>query len=125
MVIEKIMLVDDDKDIRTIGEMCLANVGGWEVVLAASGHDALDKAPDANPDAILLDVMMPGMDGPTTFEKLRAIPNVASTPIIFMTAKVQRQEVDRYLSMGASGVISKPFDPMTLHEQIRRILGVS
>lgn len=125
MKVEKVMLVDDDADIRTIGEMCLNKVGGWQVVLAASGADALEQAPREQPDVILLDVMMPGMDGPTTFGHLRALPATASTPIIFMTAKVQKPEVERYLALGAAGVISKPFDPMTLHAEIRRMLGAA
>ena len=125
MKVDKVMLVDDDADIRTIGEISLSKVGGWTVVLAASGADALDKAPQELPDAILLDVMMPGMDGPTTYERLRGLPATATTPIIFMTAKVQKPEVERYLALGAVGVISKPFDPMTLHAEIRRLLGAA
>ena len=125
MKLEKVMLVDDDADIRTIGEISLSKVGGWLVVLADSGTDALAKVSRERPDAILLDVMMPGMDGPTTFERLRDLPATRTTPIIFMTAKVQKLEVERYLALGAAGVISKPFDPMTLHKEVRRLLGAA
>ena len=122
MPIRKVLLVDDEDDIRTIGQLSLARVGGWETVLAASGAEALAKAAAEKPDLILLDVMMPGMDGPTTFGQLRAQPATAATPVIFMTAKVQKQEVARYLELGAVGVIAKPFDPMALPGDIRRLV---
>lgn len=125
MEIRKVMLVDDEVDIRTIGEMALESVGQWQVVAAASGEEALELAARERPDVILLDVMMPKMDGPTTFARLREQPDTADTPVIFMTAKVQKQEVARYLDLGASGVIAKPFDPMTLPDEIRRTLGVT
>lgn len=117
------MLVDDEADIRTIGELALQSVGGWEVVLAESGARALEKAPTERPDVILLDVMMPKLDGPSTFAKLREIAELRDTPVIFMTAKVQKQEVARYLGLGAAGVIPKPFDPMTLPDEIRAIVA--
>ncbi|WNZ62157.1 response regulator [Myxococcus sp. MxC21-1] len=118
--LRKAMLVDDEDDIRTIGNLSLSRVGGWQTVLAASGAEALEKARTEKPDLILLDVMMPGMDGPTTFGRLRAEASTAHTPIIFMTAKIQKQEVARYLELGALGVIGKPFDPMTLPQEIRK-----
>ncbi|WP_338872766.1 response regulator [Myxococcus stipitatus] len=120
--LRKVMLVDDEEDIRAIGKLSLGRVGKWETVLAASGSEALEKAASEQPDLILLDVMMPGMDGPTTFAKLREQPATAATPIIFMTAKVQKQEVARYLELGALGVIGKPFDPMTLPQEIRKLV---
>lgn len=122
MTIRKVMLVDDEDDIRTIGNLSLSRVGGWQTVLAASGAEALSKAAAEQPDLILLDVMMPGMDGPTTLGQLRAQEATAKTPVIFMTAKVQKQEVARYLELGAVGVIGKPFDPMTLPAEIKRLL---
>ncbi|MFL5355094.1 response regulator [Archangium sp.] len=122
MTIRKVMLVDDEDDIRTIGNLSLSRVGGWQTVLAASGAEALSKAAAERPDLILLDVMMPGMDGPTTLGQLRAQEATAKTPVIFMTAKVQKQEVARYLELGAVGVIGKPFDPMTLPADIKRLL---
>jgi CheY-like chemotaxis protein len=120
--LRKVMLVDDEDDIRTIGNLSLSRVGGWQTVLASSGAEAVEKAAAEKPDLILLDVMMPGMDGPTTFGKLRAQEATARTPIIFMTAKIQKQEVARYLELGALGVIGKPFDPMTLPQEIRKLV---
>ena len=123
MTIHKVLLVDDEDDIRTIGQLSLSRVGGWQTVLASSGTEAVAKAATERPDLILLDVMMPGMDGPTTFGQLRAQESTAKTPIIFMTAKIQKQEVARYLELGAVGVIGKPFDPMTLPAEIKRLLS--
>ncbi|MBN1208559.1 MAG: response regulator [Myxococcaceae bacterium] len=125
MTIRKVLLVDDEEDIRTVGRLSLSRVGGWETVLASSGAEALSRAAAEQPDLILLDVMMPGMDGPTTFAQLRAQEATARTPIIFMTAKIQKQEVARYLELGAVGVIGKPFDPMTLPSEIKRLLPSS
>jgi CheY-like chemotaxis protein len=122
MPIHKVLLVDDEDDIRTIGQLSLSRVGGWRTVLASSGAEAVRKAAEERPDVILLDVMMPGMDGPTTYGQLRAQEATAATPIIFMTAKVQKQEVARYLALGAAGVIGKPFDPMALPEEVRRLV---
>jgi len=122
MTIRKVLLVDDEDDIRTIGQLSLSRVGGWQTVLAASGAEAVTKAAAEQPDLILLDVMMPGMDGPTTLGQLRAQAATARTPVIFMTAKIQKQEVARYLELGAVGVIGKPFDPMTLPAEIKKLL---
>jgi CheY-like chemotaxis protein len=124
-MIHKVMLVDDEEDIRTIGQLSLGRVGGWQTVMAASGAEALTKAAAEQPDLILLDVMMPDLDGPTTFSLLRGQEATAKIPIIFMTAKVQKHEVARYLELGAVGVIHKPFDPMTLPSEIRRLLAAS
>jgi CheY-like chemotaxis protein len=122
MAIHKVLLVDDEDDIRTIGQVSLSRVGGWQTVLASSGADALAKAAAEQPDLILLDVMMPGMDGPTTLARLRAQESTATTPVIFMTAKIQKQEVTRYLELGAVGVIGKPFNPLTLPADIKKLL---
>jgi CheY-like chemotaxis protein len=121
----KVLLVDDDDDIRSIGELALVEVGGMSVVLASSGAMALEVAERELPDVVLLDVMMPGMDGLTTFRRLREQPATATIPIVFVTAKVQRHEVQRYLELGAIGVIGKPFDPMTLPDELRAILARS
>jgi two-component system, OmpR family, response regulator len=123
MPIQKVLLVDDEDDIRTIGQLSLARVGGWQCALAASGQAALQLAESFRPDLVLLDVMMPGMDGPTTFEALRKLEALREVPIVFMTAKVQKHEVQRYLELGALGVISKPFDPMTLPADLRRLVA--
>ncbi|OOZ43264.1 response regulator [Solemya velum gill symbiont] len=114
----QVLYVEDDEDIRSIAEMALEDEG-FEMMICESGQEAISKAADARPDILLLDVMMPGMDGPTTLKNLRELPHLATTPVIFMTAKVQQTEVDEYLAMGALGVIAKPFDPMTLGETIR------
>lgn len=122
MTLQRALLVDDDPDIRTIGRLSLANVGGLDVTLASSGLECLTLARETRPDVILLDVMMPELDGPTTLQRLRADPELSSIPVIFLTAKVQRQEIERYRQLGARGVISKPFDPMTLPDRVRALL---
>ena len=119
----KVLIVDDEADIRRIGGLSLQSVGGWEVWLAESGAEAMETAKSHNPDLILMDMMMPEMDGLTVLRQIRKDPELESTPVIFMTAKVQRDEVARYLEAGAAGVVEKPFDPMTLPDEIRRILN--
>ncbi len=121
--IKKVLLVDDDEAIRIICRLTLSTVGNWQVVETASGQEALEKAASEKPDLILLDVMMPGMDGITTLQRLKDDARAADIPVIFITARVQKSQVKRYLELGAKGVISKPFDPMALPEQILRILG--
>jgi two-component system, OmpR family, response regulator len=121
--IKKILLVDDEPDIRTIGQMSLQMVGKWEVMMAASGIDALLLLQTEKPDLILLDVMMPILDGPATLAKLKQSPETANIPVIFMTAKVQRQEIEHYLQLGVCGVISKPFDPIQLPQEILTIIA--
>lgn len=118
---KRILYVEDDEDIREIARLALELVGGFEVMLCASGEQAVASAAAFNPDIILLDVMMPGMDGPSTLAALRRQPAVSHTPVAFMTAKIQPQEIATYKEMGATDVIAKPFDPMTLPEQIRTI----
>ena len=121
--LNRILYVEDDSDIRAVAQMALQVVGGFTVIACASGPDALNAAPQAQADLLLLDVMMPGMDGPDTLKALRDIPATAHTPVIFMTAKVQAAEVAAYKALGALEVIQKPFDPMELSAQIRRILA--
>jgi CheY-like chemotaxis protein len=123
MSVRKILLVDDEADIRLVAEISLSNLGGWQVIQAASGPEAVALAAREKPDLVLLDVMRPGMDGPATLEKLREAEDGRATPVIFMTAKVQKAEIDRLLGLGVRGLIPKPFDPMTLPDEIRRILG--
>ena len=117
----RILYVEDEPDIRAIAQMALEAVGGFTVIACASGSEALASAPGANADLLLLDVMMPGMDGPSTLKALRGLPATANTPVIFMTAKVQAAEVAQYRELGAIDVIHKPFDPMELAAQINRI----
>lgn len=117
----KILIVDDDDNIRTIAQMALEG-DGVEVLEANSGLSALEVVKDQVPDLILLDMMMPDMDGKTACTKMKEMPALSGTAIIFLTAKVQSHEINTYGEYGAAGVISKPFDPMTLSEEIDRIL---
>ena len=119
---KKILLVEDDDNIRLITRTSLEGLTSWKVIEANSGQVALGIASKEMPDLILLDIMMPGMDGPTTFGHLREDGATAKIPVIFMTAKVQTQEVEGYIKLGAAGVITKPIDPMMLPEQITGIL---
>ena len=119
--LKRILYVEDEASIRTIAITVLEAVGGFTVIACSSGKQALDAAPGANADLILLDVMMPEMDGPATLAALRQIPRTAQTPVIFMTAKVQASEILHYKNLGAIDVIPKPFDPMTLSAEITEI----
>lgn len=125
MEIRKIMLVEDEPDIRAIGEISLARVGGWQTVLATSGEEAVAVARVERPDLIVMDVMMPGIDGPTTLARLRADPTTAFIPVVFLTAKVHPREVARYRELGALGTIAKPFDPMILPSQISALAAAA
>ena len=117
----RILYVEDEDDIRMVAQIALDG-DGFELLTCSSGQEALNKAGELHPDVLLLDVMMPGMDGPTTLSKLREIPHLAETPAIFMTAKVQPSEVKQLKDLGALDVIAKPFDPMGLADQLRSIL---
>ena len=119
--LSRILYVEDQQDIRLVAKMALEVVGGFTVIACASGQEALSSAPAAMADLLLLDIMMPGMDGPSTLKALRELPATVHTPVIFMTAKVQTAEVALYMGLGALQVIPKPFDPMDLSAQIRRI----
>ena len=116
--LQRVLYVEDDADIRTIALLALETVGSLQVRACASGAEAIEAARGFEPDLLLLDVMMPGMDGPTTLARLRELPLAARAPVVFMTAKVQASEVAHYRSLGAIGVITKPFDPMTLATQV-------
>ncbi len=119
--LSKILHVEDEPDIQEVARMALEAVGGFTVKTCSSGDEALAAAQEFDPDLILLDVMMPGMDGPTTFQKLRLLSGLENTPGVFMTAKVMESEVQRFMDIGALGVLPKPFDPMTLSDQLREI----
>lgn len=121
----KLLIVDDEDDIREVAQLSLEMVGGWEVVTASSGPQGLRTAEEERPDAILLDVMMPEMDGPSTFAALRANPATAAIPVILLTAKVQAADRRRFEELGVTGVLSKPFDPMMLAGEISALLGWS
>lgn len=120
----KLLHVEDEPDIREIAAISFAADPEIELVAASSGIEALDAlAAGTMPDVILMDVVMPQMDGPSTLARIRTMPGHEYTPVIFMTARTQPQEQSRYLALGAIGVISKPFDPMALAQQIRAILA--
>lgn len=119
--LKRILMVEDEPDIQQVARIALEAVGGFTVEICGSGKEALEKAPMFAPDLILLDVMMPGMDGPNTLNAMRENPAISDTPAIFMTAKVQQHEVSRYKEMGVLDVIPKPFDPMTLSATINNI----
>jgi CheY-like chemotaxis protein len=119
----KILIIDDEDDIREVAALSLESVAGWDVVTANSGAQGVARAIEHQPDAILLDVMMPGMDGPSTFRELRKNPATAKIPVLLLTAKVQSSDQRRFADLGVESVLFKPFDPMTLADQIAGVLG--
>lgn len=119
--LKNITYVEDEPDIREIARIALETLGGFTLDICSSGADAVARAPNFDPDLILLDVMMPGMDGIETFRKLRDEPSLRRTPIVFMTAKAQPEEIEQYMALGAVGIIAKPFDPLTLPDNVRAI----
>ena len=116
--LREILYVDDEPDIREIVQMALGLMPALSVSTADSGTHALQSMQSSKPDLVLLDVMMPNMDGPTTLQQMRSQPGLQAIPVIFMTAKAMPQEVARFRSLGAAAVIAKPFDPMLLSEQV-------
>jgi CheY-like chemotaxis protein len=118
-----ILLIDDEDDIREVTAMSLEAVAGWRVTCASSGREGIELAKQSTPDAILLDVMMPEQDGPDTLRLLREDDATAKLPIVFLTAKAHATERQRFLEIGATGTLSKPFDPLVLARQISEILG--
>ena len=116
-----ILCIDDEPDILEIARLCLETVGDYQVTTCVGGRDGIAQAIQSPPDLILIDVMMPDMDGPTTFRKIKDIATLEKIPVIFMTARVQKSEIDGYLKIGAAAVIAKPFDPMKLSQDIRAI----
>lgn len=119
--LSRILLVEDDPDIQVVARLGLEAVGKFTVLVCSSGQQALNQAPGFQPDLILLDMMMPGMDGLTTLKALREIPQISGVPVIILSAKVQTHEVLYYKQQGAVDVIAKPFDPMTLSTTIQLI----
>lgn len=116
--LKRIAYVEDDPDIRELTELALTQIGGYDVAVYASGPEALARITAFQPDMVLLDVMMPEMDGPEVFERLNRIDAIRSVPKAFMTAKARRDEIEGLIAIGAVGVIAKPFDPMTLSSQV-------
>ncbi|MBX9696379.1 MAG: response regulator [Cyanobacteria bacterium] len=121
--VEKVLMVDDDDNIRLIAEMSLEGLTDWQLSMACCGKEALTQLAQHRPDLVLLDMMMPDMDGIAVFNEMKALFGDDAPRVIFMTAKAQKQEVDKYISMGAAGVIMKPFDPMCLPDDINEILA--
>lgn len=119
----RILIIDDEDDIREVAALSLETVADWEVIVASSGRQGLTRAAQSQPDAILLDVMMPGMDGPATFRELRLNPATAHIPVLLLTAKVQNTDQRRFADLGVEAVLFKPFDPLTLSTQISQALG--
>jgi CheY-like chemotaxis protein len=119
--LKRVTYVEDEADIRSIAEIALAEIGGFTLDLCESGQEAIRKTPAFKPDLIILDVMMPGMDGIETYKRLRSIPQLAQTPVVFMTAKAMTHETEHFRALGAVDVITKPFDPITLPQRINQI----
>lgn len=118
----KVLIVDDEEDVRFVARMSLGRIGAMTVLEASSGEEGIARARAERPDFILLDMMMPGLDGAATFRALRSHAETASIPVVFLTAKAMAPEVQRLKDLGAKGVVLKPFDPMTLARDIRAIL---
>ncbi|WP_041780071.1 response regulator [Allocoleopsis franciscana] len=120
---KQILIIEDEANLRTVVQTCLETLAGWDVVQASSGQEGLLVAERERPDAILLDVMMPGMDGITFLQKMLANPELQAIPVIFLTAKVELTEPRKFLRLGVRGAIAKPFNPLTLHYQVATTLG--
>lgn len=125
MTVKRILVVDNERMVQEVAQISLETIAGWQVITASSGQEGLAKAEADQPDAILLDVMMPDMDGITTFKQLQANSATRSIPVILLTAKMQSDEQQHYVELGLNGAIAKPFDPLTLASQIAQILGWS
>ncbi|BAZ33171.1 response regulator receiver protein [Cylindrospermum sp. NIES-4074] len=125
MTAKRILVVDNEQYIQEVAKICLETVAGWEVLTAGSGKEGIIQAETHQPDAILLDVMMPDMDGIATFEKLQANPVTKQIPVILLTAKVQAADRRRYAQMGMKTAIAKPFNPLELAAQIAAALDWS
>ncbi|MDP6350604.1 MAG: response regulator [Alphaproteobacteria bacterium] len=119
--LDKVLYVEDEADIRAVARIALETVGGFTVKICESGSEAVAAVPDFEPQLVLLDVMMPGMDGPGTMAALHALPGFDSLPVVFLTAKAMPTEIERYKKLGAIGVIRKPFDPMALSKDVQKI----
>lgn len=118
---ERILVVDDDPDILTIAALALETIGGFDIETCPSGHDALERVGMFRPDLILLDAMMPGMDGPETFSALNRVMDRQEIPIVFFTGRTQSEDIAKFKALGAAGVVEKPFDPMSLAQTVMEI----
>lgn len=123
MMTKRILVIDNEAYIREVTQICLETVVGWDVITAGSGQEGIDKAIAEQPDAILLDVMMPDMDGITTFQKLQENPTTQPIPVLLLTAKVQASDRRRYTELGIKAAIAKPFNPTELATEIATAVG--
>jgi CheY-like chemotaxis protein len=121
----RILIIDDEDDIREVAALSLESVAGWQISTADCAAEGIKKAIAENPDAILMDVMMPAMDGPTAFKEMQKLPEIAHIPVILLTAKVQGVDQRRFAGLGVAAVLFKPFDPLSLSEEISTALGWS
>jgi CheY-like chemotaxis protein len=119
----RILIIDDEDDIREVAALSLESMAGWQVSTANCGAEGMRIAAAELPDAILMDVMMPAMDGPTTFREMQKMPSLAGIPVILLTAKVQGVDQRRFAGLGVTAVLFKPFDPLTLADQMSEALG--
>jgi CheY-like chemotaxis protein len=119
----RILIIDDEDDIREVAALSLESVAGWHVSTASSGAEGIRAAMNDKPDAILMDVMMPAMDGPTTFKEMQKTPSIAHIPVVLLTAKVQGVDQRRFAGLGVAAILFKPFDPLTLADQMSQALG--
>jgi len=119
----RILIIDDEDDIREVAALSLEATAGWQILTASSGLEGIAIATAEQPDAILMDVMMPEVDGPTTFANMQHDPAVAHIPVLLLTAKVQGVDQRRFAGLGLAGILFKPFDPLTLAKQISDTLG--
>ena len=119
----RVLIIDDEDDIREVAALSLEATAGWEILTASSGAEGISIASVQKPDAILMDVMMPGVDGPTTFKSMQENPVINKIPVLLLTAKVQGVDQRRFAGLGLAGILFKPFDPLTLAEQISEALG--
>lgn len=125
MTIKRILVVDNEQSIQEVAKICLETIVGWEVLTASSGKEGISKAEDWQPDVILLDMIMPDMNGLTVFEKLRTNPLTKAIPVIVLTAKIQDSDRCHYADLGMKTAIAKPFNPLKLAEQVAVALGWS
>lgn len=121
--VRRVLIIDDDDDIREVAALSLESVAGWTIASACNGPAGIAMAREFQPDAILMDVMMPGMDGPTTFRTMQQIAELAAIPVLLLTAKVHGVDQRRFAGLGVAAVLFKPFDPLTLARQIADTLG--
>jgi CheY-like chemotaxis protein len=122
-LMRKILIIDDEDDIREVAALSLEATAGWQILTASSGAEGMAIAALEKPDAILMDVMMPEVDGPTTFGRMQQHPVIVGIPVLLLTAKVQGVDQRRFANLGVTAVLFKPFDPLTLAQQIAEALG--